>query len=117
MRSTFFCGEFKGLEYIYYSVSTARCVFVFTEIFLKRIKGKQRGKDVCGQGFRIAPACFRMASNGYYQTVLKTTLNVCFQKCETYRMVFVDVPNQVLLPNTVSVVFYCTFMHARHQPF
>ena len=34
---------------MYYSVSTAQCVFttspVFTEIFLKRSKGKQRGKE------------------------------------------------------------------------
>ena len=51
MLSTFLVENqrHKVALHMYYRVSTARCVFFnmsfFTEIFLKRIKGKRTGKD------------------------------------------------------------------------
>ena len=55
-RSTFFCGEHSGLKYALqrFCSSMSFCnESVFTEISLKRIKGKWRGKDCfhpCGWG-------------------------------------------------------------------
>ena len=74
MRATFFGGEpapHSGLEYVlqrFYSSTRFRYESVFTEIFLKRIKGKRVGFAPCGRGpgipkSYIVPFCFKHVEN------------------------------------------------------